>query len=175
MIHRDADRFSILLDTHGPLVWRTLWRILRTGDDAAAECFQETFLDFLRTARRHDIQRPAGLLVRIATRRAIDRVRSRAAERRRRRQLSDEEPSATSAEPWQAASGQELAEALRIALVALPEQQSAAFVMTQLEQLSHEDAAAVLGITVNHLAVLLFRARAALRERLRHVSPAERK
>jgi hypothetical protein len=50
--------------------------------------------------------------------------------------------------------------------------QSAVFVMTQLEQMTHEDAAAALGISVNHVAVLLFRARAALQLRLKHLVSA---
>ena len=43
--------------------------------------------------------------------------------------------------------------------------------MTQLEQIAHEDVAAALGVTVNHVGVLLFRARAALQEKLKGVIP----
>ena len=41
-----------------------------------------------------------------------------------------------------------------------------AFVLTQIEDVSPADTAALLGVTVNHLHVLLHRARARLREQL---------
>jgi RNA polymerase sigma-70 factor (ECF subfamily) len=159
---------SRLVESHGPLVWRTLCRLLRAGDDSVDDCFQETFLEFLRQANQSAVEHPAALLVRIATRRAIDRIRKRSAQRNRLQGL-DETEAAKVIDPSLAAMGEELAESLRLALFTLPEEQSAVFVMTQLEQISHEDVAAALGVSVNHVAVLLFRARATLQARLKAV------
>ena len=165
---------SRVVEAYGPLVWRTLCRLLRADDDAADDCFQETFLEFLRQAKQAVVERPAGLLIRIATRRAIDRIRKRAADRGRFRSV-DEGDAASVIDPSLTAIGEELGHALRLALVELPEQQSAVFVMTQLEQMSHEAVAQAMGASPNHVAVLLFRARAALQAKLKDVISAERR
>ena len=172
-MNQDDERLSRLVEAHGPLVWRITCRLLR-GDDGVDDCFQETFLEFLRQANHAPVDRPAGLLVRIATRRAIDQIRRRSARRGTERRLAEGD-AASDSEPSAALIGQEFAEALRCALVELPEQQSAVFVMTQLEQLSHEEVAAALGVSLNHVAVLLFRARAALQEKLKGVIAGERR
>ena len=58
---RDDESFSRPVESHGPLVWRTLCRPLRS-DDGAADCFQEPFLEYVaagqaRTAFLHRIPR----------------------------------------------------------------------------------------------------------------------
>jgi RNA polymerase sigma-70 factor (ECF subfamily) len=166
---------SRIVEEHGPLVWRTLCRLLRAEDDAIDDCFQETFLEFLRQSSDGVVERPAGLLVRIATRRAIDRIRIRAGDRARLRSLDESDAAADATDPSVAVMGDELAQALRLALIDLPEQQSAVFVMTQLEQMSHDDVAVALGVSLNHVAVLLFRARATLQAKLKNVISAERR
>jgi RNA polymerase sigma-70 factor, ECF subfamily len=166
-VNSQDEWLSRLVETQGSLVWRTISRLLG-ADDGVDDCFQETFLELMRLANKAQIQHPAALLVRIATRRAIDRIRQRSADRRTVRTLADGD-AAAKFEPLVAAIGAELAEALRAALATLPEQQSAVFVMTQLEHLSHDDAAAALGVRLNHVAVLLFRARTALQMKLKNV------
>ena len=64
------------------------------------------------------------------------------------------------------------AERLRNALAEIPASQLAAFVLTQIEDMPHDEAAVAMGVTVNHVGVLLHRARAALRERLESHKPA---
>jgi RNA polymerase sigma-70 factor (ECF subfamily) len=172
-VENNEDANLSLVESYGPLVWRTLCTLLRS-DDGIADCFQDTFLEFLRLAKHSPVQRPAGLLMRIATRRAIDRVRKRWAERQIRRPLAGDEMADDSG-PAEVAIGQELAEALLSALATLPKQQSATFVMTQLEAMSHEEVAAAMGIRVNHVGVLLFRARVALRQKLKVTTPVPRK
>ena len=48
----------------------------------------------------------------------------------------------------------------------LPEQQQTAFILQKIEGLSYEEIADVLGVKANHVGVLVFRARAAVRELL---------
>jgi RNA polymerase sigma factor (sigma-70 family) len=60
----------------GPLVWRTAYRLLGNHADTA-DCFQETFLAALELSRRQPVRNMSGLLVRLATTRAIDRLRQR--------------------------------------------------------------------------------------------------
>jgi RNA polymerase sigma-70 factor (ECF subfamily) len=106
------------------------------------------------------------LLVRIATRRAIDVVRRRRVARRRFPRAVDDRDAAAHAEPASLVMGDELADALVQALKDLPEAQAAVFCMTQIDGMSHPEVAAALGRSPNHVAVLLRRARLRLQTRL---------
>ena len=117
--------------------------------------------------RSNDVRDVGSLLKRIAAARAIDVVRRRIRDRRRT-QDTDESLLASSRddEPDARAEAGEMIDDLRAALTELSEQQSAAFVLTEIENMSREEAAAAIGVTANNLGVLLHRARTALRERL---------
>src|SRR4051812_32794208 len=68
---------------YGPLVWKTVYRLLGTGGADAADCFQETFLTALDYANRQEVRNWPGLLQRIATTRALDTISRRRTDRRR--------------------------------------------------------------------------------------------
>jgi RNA polymerase sigma-70 factor (ECF subfamily) len=111
-------------------------------------------------------------LKRIATGRALDQLRSRHRRTTRFSPMPDQPLADASAlDPAALACGGELAEALRVALSAIDPQQAAAFCLVALEEFTNGDAAGQLGITPNHLGVLLHRARTALRERLYAFAP----
>jgi RNA polymerase sigma-70 factor (ECF subfamily) len=153
---------------HGPAVWATVLRILQHHEDAQ-DCYQQVFLDALRSARRGTAQNWAGLLVSIATRRAIDRLRERIAARKRRVELPVSKALGSQAFSAQSflADGpvreMELRDALRAGLAALPEKQAVAFWLRSVEELSYAEIAAQLEIDANQVGVLIHRARAALR------------
>src|SRR3954452_13128682 len=69
-----------ILRDHGPTVWRTLWRLLANRADCD-ECFQETFLAALKFARSpaasEGVRNWSALLQKLATARAVDRLRQR--------------------------------------------------------------------------------------------------
>ena len=71
----------------GSAVWRTAYRLVRNQADAD-ECFQETFLAALEVSNRQPVRNWPALLQRLATSRAIDRVRKRL-RRRRREEVAD--------------------------------------------------------------------------------------
>ena len=71
-----------------------------------------------------------------------------------------------------AAAAGELAGRLRTALAGIDPRQAEVFCLVCLDDFSYRDAADQIGITANHAGVLLTRARAALRERLRAFDPA---
>ena len=48
------EQWDDILRTHGPLVWQTVWRLLRHEADAA-DAFQETFVSAVRVARRETV------------------------------------------------------------------------------------------------------------------------
>jgi RNA polymerase sigma-70 factor (ECF subfamily) len=163
------DSNDSLVTQHGPAVWRTITRLLgsvRADDGGAADCFQDTFVQYIQLIRRRPADAPAALLIHIASRRAIDHIRRRAMNRQKNRALDLDDRSSREPSPVDSAAERELSDLLRNALGELPEDRAAVFCLTQLEGLDHAEVARVLGITANHVGVLLHRARAELQRRL---------
>ena len=151
---------------HGPLVWQTAWRLLGHEADAA-DCFQETFVSALEAAHAEQVLNWPAFLVKLATARSIDRLRRRARERKRWETCPEfDNVISRQASAAELAEQRELAHRLRQALALLPDQQAQVFCLAALESLPHADIASQLGITANHVGVLLHRARAALRTML---------
>lgn len=154
-----------IIDREGPAVWRTVRRLLTHRADAE-ECFQETFVAALELWRREPIRSPRAALRRLATARAIDRLR----QRYRNAARESGEPSTAVADPAPSppdrAVATELAEALRAALADLPEKQADVFCLHCLDAHSYREVADELGLSVDAVGVLLHRARARLRAAL---------
>ena len=151
---------------HGPLVWQTAWRLLGHESDAA-DCFQETFVSAMETARTQQVRDWPAFLIKLATARSIDRLRRRGREHKRLEACPEfDNVASRQASAAEIAEQRELAHRLRRALAQLPDQQAEVFCLAALEALPHADIAAQLGITANHVGVLLHRARAALRTML---------
>src|SRR5690348_6747905 len=79
-----------ILSREGPAVWRTAWRVLGHRADAD-ECFQETFVAAVEYAREHAVDNWRALLLRMATARAIDRLRRRVSRRTHETPLVDDQ------------------------------------------------------------------------------------
>lgn len=167
---------NALLRQHGQSVWAVIVRLL--GDDGhdAADCFQQAYLQFVaQTDGKPPVRNPSALLKKIAAARAIDFVRRRIRERARTAIAEpDSMPSEKSSSPEAVLEEEELRAALRFALIEIPQDQATAFVLTAIEDVSYEDAAAAMGVTVNHLGVLLFRARKSLQTKLSVYAPEGR-
>ena len=165
------DRLEWVVREYGPVVWRTAYRLL-TREADAADCFQRTFLAAVEFDADEPVRNWPAMLKRIATARALEQLRCRYRESHRVTDFPDE-PLAdpTSLDPAELACGGELAAALREALSAIDPVQAEVFCLVCLEGFSSADAAGALGVTANHAGVLLHRARAALRERLRAFDP----
>lgn len=171
MEQTEPDAFDEIVREHGQSVWRLIVRVLGSDGHDAADCFQQAFVELL-SRQKQEIRKAGALFKCIAASRAIDAVRRRIRERGRSQDLQERLiPAPRGFEPGTQAEAGELLEDLRTALGELPESQSAAFVLTQIEDVSHEEVARALGVTVNHLGVLLHRARAMLRGRLESHRP----
>ena len=144
----------------------TITRILGAGDQDAEDCFQETLVEFWQITQKQKVEYPRALVLRIATRRAIDVIRRRTVSRERFPRAVDESSLSNAREPSLHLMADELADALVDALVELPETQAIVFCLTQLEDMDHSDVARSLGKSSNHIAVLLKRARAQLQSKL---------
>jgi RNA polymerase sigma-70 factor (ECF subfamily) len=160
-----SDLASIIAE-HSEAVWRTVYRLLNHHDDAL-DCYQETFLAALHLEGRDEIRHWRTLLVRIATRRAIDRLRQRYQNEKRSRQSEflDCRP-APDAPPEASAEGDELRDAVRQALAKLPPEQAEAFWLRHLEHLSVGEVAQLMTVEPGHARVLVHRAALRLREAL---------
>lgn len=156
--------WSEIVGRHSALIWRTAYRLLGNHADAA-DCFQEAFLAAVELSRRQRVRNWPGLLQQLATRRALDQLRSRAA----RGRLAGSPPDWTAVAspnpgPAQEVEAAELAASLRAALADLPAQQAEVFCMRLLSDLSYRDIAKLLGLSTSAVGVLLHRARSRLRE-----------
>lgn len=163
-----------IVDRDGPAVWRICWRLLGNHADAE-EAFQEAFIAAVELSRREPLATPRAILQHLATARSIDRLRSRQRRRARHQPAGDDrldEESAPGVLPHEHAEATELSASLRDALTALPAKQSEAFVLHAIEGWSYLEVGERLGVTVDHVGVLIHRARGKLKVALAHYAKA---
>src|SRR5687767_1790771 len=138
-----------ILSREGPAVWRTVYRLLGRRADAE-DCFQETFLAALQAWREEaeagrEVASPRALLQRLATARAIDRLRSRYRRGGREQEVDhdrglDALPGSHRG-PQEHAASTELASSLRTALASIPERQAEVFCLHCLDGWSYDEIA----------------------------------
>jgi RNA polymerase sigma-70 factor (ECF subfamily) len=166
--------WNAVVREHGPLVWRVAYRLLGNEADAA-DCFQRVFMSALASSLPAGIRDWSALLRRVAAARALEQLR----ERYRRAARAGPLPGSPQADdraddPLDVAAGKELAGRLREALARIDPRQAEVFCLASLESWSYPEISAQLGVTANHVGVLLNRARSALRDELRAFDPARR-
>ena len=158
--------WQAIVTDHGPAVWQTAYRLLGNSSDAA-DCFQETFLAALEISRVQAVRSVPALLVHLATRRAIDRLRQRT--RHERYHLCEERVEAGrnqrhAHDPAEHVQTQELTDRLRQAIATLPIQEGKAFCLRYFNEMSYREIAHQLNVKTNVAGVLLHRAKTKLRE-----------
>jgi RNA polymerase sigma-70 factor (ECF subfamily) len=164
--------WSKIVEHHGPIVWRIVRRLLNHDADAA-DCFQRVFVAAVELERRDAIRDWPAILRRLATARALEYLRGRYRLANRVTVMADELlADSKGREPIMIAQDGELAAQLRDALADIDARQAQVFCLACLDDASYLEIAEQLDITVNHVGVLLSRARAALRDRLGHHAPA---
>src|SRR2546421_11438420 len=94
--------WAALIRAHGPLVWRTAYRLLSNEADAA-DCFQRTFLGAVELAAAAPVRHWPAVLVRLTTARALEALRSRHRDRGRTVHLAEDPPGAA-ADPLETAA-----------------------------------------------------------------------
>ena len=150
-----------------PLAWRAAYRLVRHDADAA-DCVQRAFAGLVTLHDREGVRDWPAAVTRLATARALDCLRSR---KRSRVPELVTDPPGPAADPLALAEAGELADALRVALAEIDPLQAEAFGLTALGGLTNQQAAAALGRAANHVGVLVYRARADLRVKLRAFDP----
>ena len=168
MPERSEPDWSELIEKYGPLVWRTVSRLVSHEADAA-DCFQETFVAAWSSAGREAIEHWPGFLKSVATTTALKRLRERY--RQPKGELPDVVATGQGIVSDEHAEATELAEHLRQALAELDPRQAEAFCLICLEGASYAEAAGQLGITETNVGVILSRARQRLRAHLKEFAP----
>jgi len=158
----DTCDWQVIVEEYGPLVWQTAYRLLANHADAA-DCFQETFLTALEVSRRQHVRNLPGLLVRLATTRAIDRLRQKG---RQQASAYGRGQAAAGVDPLDELEARDLAGQLRKAIGQLPPQEAKVFCLRHLSQMSYRQIARELQIGINIVGVSLHRAKARLRAAL---------
>jgi RNA polymerase sigma-70 factor, ECF subfamily len=167
--------WSQIVHEHGPMVWRTIDRLLAHEADTA-DCFQRTFIAALELSQREPIRHWPAVLKRVATHRALEQLRKRIRENDRYVAASEsgvieEHIDRKYVEPDRAAQANELAAQLRTALAQIDGQQAQVFCLACLEEFSYQEIAEQLEVKANHVGVILNRAKASLRQRLKQHDP----
>lgn len=166
----DRDALAPLVERHYARLYRIALAYLRQREDAL-DVVQEAFVRAYQGASRWDGSAAAGpWLTRVTVNLAIDRWR-----RNRRRgetfaPLADDDHASSLADPVASAErgvhGREAGERVARALRVLPERQRAVVVLRHYQDLSLEEIAEALGMSLGTVKSSLHRALARMRERL---------
>ena len=164
------DDWDQILAEHAASVWRTAYRLLGSTADAD-ECMQDAFVSAVRVGSREKVRDWGALLRRLATTRSLDRLRRRLAQKARVSEGIDWEgvPSGGDA-PDAPAQRAELSDCLRRALGRLPPEQAQVFCLRHTEEMSYEEIADQVQVSVNSVGVILYRARERLRALLKDLA-----
>jgi RNA polymerase sigma-70 factor (ECF subfamily) len=171
----DREALQPLMERHYTRLYRLALSYLRNPEDAL-DAVQETFVKAFQNAARWDGTSEAGpWLSRIAINQSIDRYR-----RHKRRQATftplgegdhDDTMAAPEPSPERKVLGGEVGRRIGSALRGLPERQRAVFVLRHYEEMSLEEIAESLGMSLGTVKSSLHRAVYRLRERLTGIRP----
>jgi RNA polymerase sigma-70 factor (ECF subfamily) len=150
----DWDR---IVREHGRMVFGTAWRILGHVADTE-DVVQEVFLQAYRLRAVEPVRHWPAFLRRLATCRALDRLR----QRKPTVSLDDLALACSHNGPEETAIGRELAERLRQAVAQLPDREATVFCLRYFDDLSYERIAETLGIHFGAVASALHKARGKL-------------
>jgi RNA polymerase sigma-70 factor (ECF subfamily) len=151
------------------MVFGVAWRVLGHAEDAE-DVVQEVFLEAYRVHCSRGVRRWAGLLRRLATCRALDRLR----QRRPTQSLDGLSLVGSTSGPDAAAIGRELATRLREAIGELSRREAEVFCLRHLDGLSYSEIAEALEINSGAVGVSLHKARARLQNLLTETKRGEK-
>lgn len=157
----DRDAYRLLVRRYGDLLHAHALRMVG-NQDVAADLVQEALVTgYRKLASLRDPDRVGAWLFRILANRVRDHARSRSRSEVSLQALP--EMAGKHGNPEDEASGREVHERVRRALVRLTPEQREAFVLKHVEGRSYEEIAAVMDLSVAALKMRVHRARDALR------------
>ena len=162
-----------IVDQHSERVYRLAYRLTGNRHDAE-DLTQEVFVRVFRSLSTYTPGTFEGWLHRITTNLFLDQARRK--QRIRFDALSDERAArlaSTAAAPDAAYDDRTFDDDVEAALAALPPDFRAAVVLCDIEGLSYEEIASILGAKLGTVRSRIHRGRAMLRTALAHRAPAE--
>lgn len=168
----DAAAFEVLVKRHEARIFRMLFRMLGTREEAE-DATQEAFLSLHRHGHRFRREaRFSTFLYRVAANAALNRRRSLGRARAREQELAVRQAAGSDLpvqprDPEGAASGAEVQARVQEALQALPKDLRVAVVLYDLEGQAYRDISEALEIPEGTVKSRIHRGRQALREQLR--------
>jgi RNA polymerase sigma-70 factor (ECF subfamily) len=150
----DWDR---IVRDYGPMVFGTAWRILGHAADTE-DVVQEVFLQVHQLQRTRRVRHWGGLLRKLAACRALDRLR----QRKTTASLNGVSVPDGADGPEETLMNRELADRLRQALAHLPEREAEVFCLRYFDELSYQEIADALSVSVGAVAAALHKARTRL-------------
>jgi len=159
-----SEGFEQIYRDHAPLVYRTVWGVLGSREDAE-DVLQAIFLRLLRREFPPDLQRnPKAYLYRAAVNESLNILRAR---RRQPVLLDDagrfEAPAVSSS----SAFGEEMHQRLHEAITRLSPEAAEVLILRYMHSKSTAEIGKMLGVSRTVIGVRLFRARARLKKLLR--------
>lgn len=154
---------------HGPPTYQTAWRILYHAQDCE-DVMQEVFIEAHKLYVSGKVTHWRTFLHRLVTFRALDFLRRRKTnEPLSERSIVDATPG-----PVEALARQENTTWIRNLVAKLPDRQAAVFCLVHFDELSHEEIARTLDISLNAVAMALHKARKSLRAKITDQQHMER-
>lgn len=158
--------WSKIVEEHGSDVWKIAYQMLGNRTDAN-DCYQETFVSAVRFAKKEEVNHWPAILKKLATARALDilRVRYRKSLRTEpwpERPITDDQ----ALEPSKIAESNEIANSLRVALTEIEPRQSEVFCLVALHGMTYQQVAEHMALSINHVGVLLNRAKSSLQVKM---------
>lgn len=167
--------FKSLVDNHQKLVVNTCYGLVQNREDAE-DIAQDVFIEVYR--KIHDFREDSKLstwLYRIAVNRSLNHIRDNKKHRwfrsfedevsEKRNQLLKIEAT-KSDEPEYGLENQQRALILKEAINGLPKKQKVAFTLSKYEELSYQEIAEVMELSISSVESLLFRAKKGLQKKL---------
>ncbi len=153
-----------IVQQYGRAAYGTAWRILGHAEDVE-DVVQEVFIEAHRLHVSKGVENWPALLKRLATFRALDRLRTRKASL----SLTGVAAFAPQPTPEENAIGRELEARLRTSIAELSEREAAVFCLRYFDRLSNQEISAALSITANAVRIALHKSRAKLERLLAEV------
>jgi RNA polymerase sigma-70 factor (ECF subfamily) len=168
----DTGAFTVLVERHQHRVIGTVAKMLGSPDEAE-DLAQQVFVRVWKSASRWEPSAKFTTWLLTITRNLVfNEVRRRGRARTVPLEESDDDRApreyadTSVSSPADALAAEELEAAINAAIQSLSEQPRMALILRRYEEMSYEEIAGVLGVTVPAVKSMLFRARSELRERL---------
>ncbi len=165
----DPGAFETLVTKYQPLIMNLCYRYIGNQEDAE-EVAQDVFIRVLRYSGSYEPKaKLSTYLYRIAVNLSINRIR----DNKWKRFVSwdsatqDKPPFHGGEQPDELAEQREKREAIRRVIDSLPENQKTAVILKRFQELSYEEIAGIMRISVSAVESLLFRAKQTLKKKLK--------